>query len=378
LLIYPSQKLQYYGITSNQNSVKSLLTPEELSNIEIHQIVYTKPYNEKTFFKAINFVRKEFARQKMFKNILKNTTNDDLVFLSITTHFSFYGFKKLKTKYPVKTIAALHGDIDFIYNIAGLQEKINSIVHKKLFKIKAENFYYLALNKIAKAIMVKDGYLKESETMEINLPIHSLNNQTNNNEILPNEKVIIGHIGSMELVRKNSHLLYEVANKFQDEINAKQLSFETIGLITPSILPYKNKWVTEIVGNSRPEKPDYLTREEYETNVLRLHYAVYFYDQKQYVFRASAAVIDSITFEIPIIAFEHPFFNNLFSQAGPIGYLCKDIAEVETVIKKIVSKDEKTIADYAIFKQNLSKLRTIFSVNSVAGDLQKQINEKIK
>jgi thymidine kinase len=140
------------------------------------------------------------------------------------------------------------------------------------------------------------------------------------------------------------------------------------------MLPYKNSFVNEIIGNSKPEKPDYLTRNEYETNVLKLDFALFFYKEPHYIFRASGAVIDNIAFEIPIIAFKHPFFENLFEQAGPIGYLCDDLKEMEQIIRKIANKNEQVQSDFLIFKSNLKTLRTYFTTQQIAVDIQNQLH----
>lgn len=374
MLLYPNQKLTYSGINSNQESVLSLLTTTEKDRIILAPIIYSKPLNDNRFFKIINFYRKEKLRAKSIKQIFNATTTNDLVFLSITTFSSFYFFKKTKTKYPVTTIVTLHGDVDFIYNSYNYYEKLNAYFHKKIFKTKAQNFYYLLLNKIAKQRLVADNYLMPQEVLEVNHPFSVLNHYTDNENSIITKPITFGHIGSMELDRKNSHYFYQLAASFSDLIKSNQLKFATIGLITPPMLAYKNDNVVEIVGNTQPSKPDYLTRHEYEANVLKLNYALYFYQEPHYIFRASGAVIDNIAFEIPMIALKHPFFDNLFSQAGPIGYLCNNLQEVEQIIQKIVSNDAQTAADYRLFKSNIKVLKSYFTTTHIAADLKKQMN----
>lgn len=373
LLIYPTQKLVYYGIESNQKSVLSLLSNDQKSKLELRPIVYSKPLSENKFFKLINFIKKEKLRTQLFKEMFATTTSNDLVFLSITTFTSFYRFKKIRQKFEVKTIATLHGDIDFIYHATNLHEKVNAYLHKKIFKIKANNFYYLLLNKIAKKRLIADNYLKMEELFEVNHPFNVLNNPLEDHNLDNHKPITFGHIGSMELERKNSHYFYEIAHNLSDLIAHKTIKFNTIGLITPTMLPYKNSFVDEIIGNSKPEKPDYLTRNEYETNVLKLDFALFFYKEPHYIFRSSGAVIDNIAFEIPIIALKHPFFENLFEQAGPIGYLCDSLQEMEQIIRKIANKNEQIQSDFLIFKSNFKTLRTYFTTQQIAIDIQKQL-----
>jgi hypothetical protein len=198
--------------------------------------------------------------------------------------------------------------------------------------------------------------------------MYSINHNLDNRDA-----IILGHIGSMELARKNSDYFYLLAKNLSDLIDNGKLKFNTIGLITPPMLPIKNKWVDEIVGNSQPNKPDYLTREEYESNVLKLDFALFFFKAPHYIFRASGAVIDAIAFETPIIALNHPFFNNLFEQVGQIGYLCNDIAEMEAIIRKIANRDDAIKLDFIKFKSNLRILRTRFTTIQIAKDIDNQL-----
>lgn len=374
LALYPEQRLVYYGVGSSQQSVKSLLNKEEFDRIELRPIVYSKAKSEAKFFKIINFVKKERLRFSMFKEMFKNAGKDDLVFLSITTFISFYFFKRLKRKFKTNTIATLHGEMDFIYQYSNLLEKVDGMVHKKIFKIQAPNFRYLVLNKIAKKILVKDGYLKEEEVLEINHPFSALRLPSQKNFENQNAfSVTFGHIGSMEIEHKNSHYFYQIAEEFKQEIIDKKAVFKTIGLITPVMLPHKNEWVEEVVGNTRPDKPDYLSRDEYESNVDQLDFSLFFYPENQYVFRASGAVIDAVAFKTPIVVLKHPFFDNLFAQAGPIGYICSDMKEFEDTIRKIIDRDNNFVADYKVFTENIKNLREKFTVEQIVSDLKNQL-----
>jgi hypothetical protein len=378
LLIYPTQNLIFYGIPSNQKSVLSLLSEDEKKRLTLQPIIYSKPYNDNKFFKIWNFIKKERLRSKLFKEMFAATTSTDFVFLSITTFSSFYVFKKLKQKYDVNTLVTLHGDVDFIYNASNLYERINAYSHKKLFKAKANNFYYLLLNKIAKARLVADNYLNANEVFEVNHPFNVINFPFDNHNLNHDKPIILGHIGSMELDRKNSDYFYQLANNLSELIENRKLQFNTIGLITPPMLPFKNKWVVEIVGNSQPNKPDYLTREEYETNVLKLDFALFFFKEPHYIFRASGAVIDAIAFETPLIVLNHPFFYNLFKQVGQIGYLCKDLTEMEQIIRKIANNDDLIKSDFKLFKTNLRALRNQFTTVEIAKDIENQLNSSFK
>jgi|GEM_PF-992582 len=374
MIMYPNEEIVCHGILSNQESTKQLLDSEELKKITFKSIEYTKALSENKFLKAINYIRKERKRKKLFKELLLTTTQKDLIFLSITTFTSFAVFKKLKTKFDVPTIAVLHGDLDFVYNAKTRVEKLIGSSYKKVFKTKAPNFYYLILNKISKAYVVNDGYLREDEIFEINHPYNMMENAVAQKDIFNKKTYSFGHIGSMEVERKNSHFLYVLAERCNRFVTENKISFQVIGLITPSILPYKNKWVEEMVGNKQADKPDYLSREDYESKLASLDYSIFFYDENQYIFRASGAIIDAIAFTIPFVVLEHPIFNYIFKEAGNVGFKCKDLEEMENLMQKIIAKDVVILDQYNNQIANLIEYRKKLSVKYIADDLEKQLN----
>lgn len=371
--MYPGEAIVYHGILSNQQSTKQLLSPEELEKIAFKSIEYTKAVSQNKFFKVLNYIRKEKKRKKMFKELLLNTTEKDIIFLSITTFTSFSVFKKLKSKFSVPTIAVLHGDLDFVYNAKTKTEKLIGSSYKKVFKTIAPNFYYLILNKISKRYVVNDGYIKENEIFEINHPYNMIESEVVPKDSLNKNTYSFGHIGSMEVERKNSHFLYQLAEKCKQYVVDKKASFQVIGLITPSILPYKNKWVEEMVGNKQADKPDYLSREEYESKLALLDYSLFFYDENQYIFRASGAIIDAIAGGIPFIVIKHPIFNYIFEEAGNVGFQCENLEEMQLLIQKIVEKDTLFLDQYEQQVANLINYRKKLSVEYVALDLKKQL-----
>jgi len=368
--MYPGEEIVCHGILSNQESTKQLLTSEELTKIEFKSIEYSKPLSQNKFLKALNYIRKEKKRKKMFRELLESSSERDLIFLSITTFTSFAVFKKLKASFAVPTIAVLHGDLDFVYNAKTRVEKMIGASYKKVFKTHAPNFYYLILNKISKAYVVKDGYLTDEEIFEIDHPYDMDELTIPVGNVQDKERFSLGHIGSMEVERKNSHFLYILAEKFREYVVSNKLAFQVIGLITPPVLEYKNSWVEEIVGNKQADKPDYLSRQDYEAKLKALDYSLFFYDQNQYIFRASGAIIDGIAFAIPFIVLKHPIFSYIFEQAGNVGFQCENVDEMQLLIEKIAANDVTVLSQHSQQVANLIAYRKKFSVEYIATDLK--------
>jgi len=376
LRIYPNEPITLYGISSNQKSMSEFFTKTDLERISFKEIVYPSPRIENIIFKALNYFQKEIVRKKMFRKLLSSCEVTDLVFLSITTFTSFSYFVKLKIKYKVPTLACLHGDIDFLYNAQNKYEKVNGNVHKKLMKINLSNFKFVLLNKIAKPILLKDGYLSSANVVDIEHPFTDLKRTRLRNK-LTNNPIKLAHIGSMEVKRKNSHFIYSLAQQLDLLINEKYIELQTIGLITPLVLPFKNSLVKEIVGNEESDKPKYLSRTDYEIALEQVHYTLFFYPEIEYVFRASGATVDTIAFEKPIFTLKHPYFEYLFRVAGNVGYMFDDLVAMQLKIKEIANNPTIFEKEYNIQCENLKTFKETLTIDSIAQDLLKQI-EKLR
>lgn len=375
LKMYPDQKLMAHGISSNQKSIRELLHADELKKVVFNEIIYTESKNDSFLYKAINYLRKETKRKEHLNTLLKDCRKDDFLFLSTTTFMCFYYFKKQKKAYSVPTLAALHGDVIFLDNPKDWIGQLNLFINKKIFKLKIPDFKYLVLNKIAKPNLVESGFFENEEILEIHHPFLFLNTPTPKQDSCPaRSPIMIGHIGSMEIKRKGSQHLYALAATLQEEVTQQKITFKVIGLQTPELIPYKNQWVEELVGNEELDKPRYLSRNQYESELKKLDYCIFFYPTHQYVFRASGAVVDFISHLIPIIALKHPFFDYLFQIAGNIGFICSDLVEMELLLKKIANGDREILNQYHQQQRNIQLLQEEFSVDAIAKDLKEQMS----
>lgn len=265
----------------------------------------------------------------------------------------------------------MHGEVSFLYKSYNRLEKIDAWVHKKIFQTKAPNFYYLTLNKIEKAILVKDGYLKNEEVFEINHPYLNLEENYTDNPL--NNPIRIGHIGSLVAHTKNSHMLFELAEKCKDLVENHKVVFDAVGLLTPEMKPYLNKWVNLYVGNQDLSKPQYLSREDYENALSNLNYAIFFYPPEEYVFRASGAIADFISKGTPIIYLTHPIFDYFQKNVGEIGYKCNNLNDMQIVIENLANNTEYSKQKYQLHKKNVQKLKEQLQLKNIAEDLNNQL-----
>lgn len=370
--VFQTQNVSCHGITSNHHKMYDLMAHENRDLVTFIPIHYPKsPSN--LFLKIILYPIKEWIRFLNFKRIFKyHNTKEDVILLSITTFTSFYVFRWLASRSKAQIFSVLHGDLDFLYKAENLNQKLNAWVHQKILNFKKQrNFKYILLNKIAKHHLIVDSLLTEDEILDIYHPIVSEFNGKPNTKL--QNPILIGHIGSMELGRKNSHYIYALADNLKNETHVK---FMTIGLITPHIIPYKNESVMEISGNKAEDKPFYLPRKDYISNLLKLDYIVFFYPKDEYVMRASGAVSDFIDFLKPIIALKHPLFEYFESQVGSIGFLCEDLDEIQYLISDLATHQEKYLELRHTQIENIRKLKERSSKSQINMELREMLQAK--
>lgn len=372
-LCFPNDVIKYYGLASGIAAVKTMLTDSEHNVTDFCTIKHGKINRESKWLKGINYVRKEIFRVSSFLKILNGSNNNDWIILSITTFTSFLWFKILKIFYKTNTIAVLHGEVTFLYNAKNNLERFDAFVHKLIFKIKAPCFYYLTLNKIEKEILVRDGYLKSHEIIEIEHPFSNLGEKGVIKKTLSGTCLTIGHLGTLDKATKNSHFLFNVAEKCKAEVLSETLSFKAIGLMTKSMIPYINPYVHIIIGNDSMFHPKYLPREIYEKAVNELDYSIFFYPPDEYIFRASGAIADTIAKVKPIICLAHPIFEYMFKHGGDIGFICKNKNEMIDLIKNMGKPEFQLAERYKRQVANLLNFRKRFEIESVATDLKTQI-----
>lgn len=373
---FPDEAICYYGLASSIMSVRSMLSADETVATDFINIRHGKIYTNNKILKALNYIRKELFRVRSFIKILNRSNKNDWIILSITTFTSFLWFKILKVFYKTNTIAVLHGEVTFLYKATSSLERLDAFAHKLIFNIKAPGFYYLVLNKIEKQILVQDGYLKSSEVLEIEHPFSNLQDKEIRNH-LSDSCVSIGHLGTLEKNTKNSHYLFLLAEKCKEEVMLGKLSFNSVGLMLPAVIPYKNKYVNVVVGNDDDNRPRYLPREEYEHNINQLDYSIFFYPPDEYIFRASGAIADTIAKCKPIICLQHPIFDYMFSNGGDIGFKCETLEEMTDLLKEMVQPEFRLEEKYKQQVDNLKRYRQKFTVENVAIDLKVQIHQLI-
>src|SRR5690606_33888351 len=127
-------------------------------------------------------------------------------------------------------------------------------------------------------------------------------------------KITFAQIGIGSL-RKGTQHIFTLAEKNKNAIKIGQANFEIIGKLYPDIIHLQNEFVDVLAKDNLN-----ISQEKYEASIMNATYALCFITGEDYVFRVSGSVIDTIQYQLPIIALEHEFVNHLFEKGGDIGF----------------------------------------------------------
>jgi len=359
-----------YVQESHWKQLQSYFTSSELSRLS-HSPTYNQKKSTSGLSKAISIVSKAYNDLFTFRRILQRAHrgSQDVIFLCTAHSISLLLLHYLKNSYPgVPVISTLHGEVEFIYFAQNKWEINTGNLYKRIFKIEPPRLFYLFLNKISKKQLIKDRYVSESQSIEIDHP-YIYNHAEITRTELNRGRLTIAHVGSMG-IRKSAHLLYELAEKSQQLIKNNLVEFWNIGPIEENVLPYKSQLVKDFTSS---DGKSYIPRTLFDEKLRLIDYAVFFYNNEQFMFRASGAVHDVINFNRPIIVLKHPYFDYLFTEAGNIGFVCKDLTEMVILIERLVSREPELVEQYEQQCNNIIAYKKRNDIPFVALDFKNQM-----
>ncbi len=147
-----------------------------------------------------------------------------------------------------------------------------------------------------------------------------------------------------------------------------RVAFHIVGKRMPETSP-------ESLADIAEEVPDrHLGRDEFLRLLAGLHYVFLPLQPSYYRLSASGAVLDAVTWLRPMIATRLPIVEDLFAQAGDIGHLCDDVAEMQRVLAGLIETPDP--ARYARQVEALRRLRETRTPAALAGPYRQLVLQR--
>lgn len=326
--INPADQIVYRAETEQVKAVSTFIQPSR----QIKFISFEKYYDPKSFnwsARVLGEIKQIYRSLKVGKEL--NTQTYVWTCLFSTGQFFLNFYLLFFNKRNVKHLIVLHGELEFLKPTNRKRsEMFLGVILKLAIIISLKSTKYIVLgDRIRDHLKM---YLPDRIIKRI-VPIlhpykYNLNDQfvEFHNNLKP---IVFGAIGT-QMLKKNSHSIFYLANSLEEEIANDNISFVTIGKVLPEISPFVNKSVNQIYPNS------FVPQVLFENETKKLNFVLFFYDNHSYQLCASGAVFEVIKMGLPIISIYNDYFDWLFQKYGQMGFLCNNIDEIKDVIRNIV------------------------------------------
>lgn len=361
-ILHPSKRIVFRAEAKHIAALKKSLPESEYSNLEF--LSYNKYYNEKKYNWGLRIIGECIQIIKTLRKG-KSLGNELYIWTCLFPTGHFFLNLLLLFQRDKKHLIILHGELEYLKtkNKRATEILFGIILRVGLYLSNSKTKYIVLGGNIKNSlkIMLSERILKKTYSIlhPYNYYVEGDLNSLNNNEGL-----IIGAIGT-QMLSKNSNFIYLLANHFIDEVIQKNVTFRTIGKLLPELYQFETDLVEKLYSDS------FVSQKQFEFEISKLDFIVFFYDNRAYQLCASGAVFEAIRMNVPIISIKNDFFQWLFENYGDMGFLCDNLEDIELVIDKLKNGDYDERIQ--IFKVNMTQFKIKNDLNTLALRLKKII-----
>lgn len=340
-----------------------------LKDLKLEKHCFTVVSNQASIkiFKKVKLVLREVRFILIWFQLLIKSKRKPIDVLVITSalpivHLIIKYTLKLLNKHT-QVFLVLHGEVENIflhpnsyYNI--LQSAIN--YPNKI----NDRFKYIALSHTIRLNLLNTFKLKDKDVLAITHPGNFSSDKLNKK--VSTGKIIFASIGVHSTFIKQSHLIFELAQSFSNEIDAGKVEFQIIGKLEEDIMPYCNNYVKIISNNN-----GMLDKNTFNQSISSVNYLLFFAPSGVYRFTASGTIMDALKYQIPIIGLRNESLNDLCVKAEKIGYIADDLSAMKDFIWKLIQHNDSD--EYNLMCENLYKAQRFYSIDNAVEELKNQL-----
>ena len=361
-----SCKITFFGEKNQLNAISSLAeqTPQNIIQYKPIEIILPKPG---FVAKLGSWWQKLKIDLSIFKNILNCIIqeNPDLVIFNTLIPINLLRFiSQIREFKSQRFILVLHGEIEYLFqHKKAFKNKLNAFCYRRAFKNAPPNLKFITLNDLIRERLIAARFISQEQVTSMEHPLSFYSRQETSIRGIP----VFAHLGVANK-RKGSEKIFILAELLRSQIVLKKIRMSVIGRLGHDIPAYKNDLVNieSINGQS-------ISQEHYGELINEASYALIFLTDNNYVFRVSGSLLDSVQYQLPIIALRHESIAHLFKKGGDIGFICDSVDEMCDIIKSISEKDPQIISRYPQQIKNLKQLAKNYSTEEIANNLRTKL-----
>jgi hypothetical protein len=357
-----------FGEKGHLAAIKPLVENFGTNSIYYNQISVTSP-GLSLLSKIIHWPLKLLNDRNNYNSLFKKSREErpDLILFTTVTSVNLYLFLSLFRKNPEqKILVGLHGEIEYLFRKdLTIKQKTIAKWYRRIFANVPSNVKFFALSPFIRSQIIEEQILTKEQILFIEHPISNI--QKTKDPSSGFSPTIFSHLG-VATFRKGSHNIFKLAEAFCEQVQSTNIIFRIIGRLDDEIRSYQNQFVNVTSVNGQQ-----LDQDKYEELILSSAYSLSFLPEDEYLYRISGSIMDSIQYCLPIISTDHRYISHLFSEAGDIGFICKNDMELKTVIREILSGNRIYLDKYSEQVNNLRAYSSKFESSSNALVLREQL-----
>ena len=361
-----SPKISFFGEKRHLSVLKGLASDSEVRQVHFRPIDVINP-KRGWIPKVLSWTLKLLLDFFWLGKIIRLAHRKDIEYVIFTTiiPINLLLFVSIfNRKSELKFMVLLHGDIEYIFKERpSRSERIKAYLLKSAFRRSRNNIKYVVLSDHIKGSLINSYSLKESQVFSVDHPIINVNTKAMSKK----RYLQFSHLGVAN-GRKNSGLIFPLAKSLASLVLDGKARFSIIGRLD---IPGIN--ITDSIVEIEAKSNEPIDNIKYKSLIEEADYSLIFMSEKEYVFRISGSLLDSLQFKIPIIALKHPAILELFSKGGDIGFVCDNLDEMKLVIKEICKPNSAYAERYEGQVNNLEQLSNQFSAKSATLKFQDSI-----
>ncbi len=239
---------------------------------------------------------------------------------------------------------------------------------KKAFHKSTKNEQYIVMESSVANFLEEQGFLKRKQLIVIAHPYLFASFQKKLFRQSSDKPIRFVHLG-IARKSKGSHQFFLLAERFKAEISEGKVLFQIVGAVLDEMTPYLNPYVVCEKGGQL------LDIENYKAYCEEADYAVFLYEDSYYQLTSSGALLDAISYGLPILALKNRSFKEVFGSTDfPPGMLYDTFEELAQGIHTFIHKNKMMKEE---FGQAFEQLRKKHHTNSVSAQLKEQLKSHI-
>lgn len=302
---------------------------------------------------------------------LIKSSRDTLIVFNINNPFFFALLSVIKPLIRKKKIAIInHGELEYLFSTIPYEmksrfstlTKIRGALLKMSFRCfrKSNKIFYIVLGDNIKNKLSQYCDVNPLQIVSMEHPYFFKLSEVSYSNIIP-KQLSIGLVGGLNETKGLNYFI-----KLITEFRNNNITWHVVGKCSDSTLGnYDN-----VILHS--DNKNQLERWYFNSLINKLDFIIYLYPETYYRMMASGAIYDAINFEKPIIALHNNYFDYLFQKYGAFGYMCDNIEEFESILKKILTKD--IIDERNQFIKIMRQIKEEHSPLCIAKKIAKEIN----